>query len=75
MSEEINYIPEPHETFEQVPEKKKSKTVWIIVAIVAVILLCCCLVIVFGTVLGFLPVMDEMLNEFMFESVPYLTFL
>jgi len=71
MSDDINYVPEAPEAFEQAPEKKNNKTIWIIVAVVAVILLCCCLVAVLGTTLGFLP----FLEEFVFESLPYLAFV
>ncbi|MFU8827474.1 MAG: hypothetical protein ACNA70_08280 [Brevefilum sp.] len=52
MTEEISYIPEAPEAFEEAPKKDKKKTVWIIVAVVAVLLICCCIALVAG-VLGF----------------------
>lgn len=71
MSEEVSYIPEPPESFEQAPEKKKNKTLWIILAIVAVILLCCCLLAVLGLVLGYFSF--EGADQLFYQIVPYLT--
>jgi len=72
MSDDFNYVPEAPEAFEQAPEKKSNKTIWIIVAVVAVILLCCCLLVVLSMVFGFVP---AFLDEFVFESLPYLAFV
>lgn len=75
MSEDINYVPEGPQSFEQAPVKKNNKTLWIILAVVAVVLLCCCLVAVLGMVFGFLPFVDEIMYDLMFESLPYLAFI
>ena len=74
MSEDINYVPEAPESFEQVPEKKNNKTLWIVLAVVAVLLLCCCLVLVLGIVLGFLPFAEEIIYDLMYKGLPYLAF-
>jgi len=70
MSEEINYIPESPESFEQVPEKKNNKTLWIILAVVAVILLCCCLVIGLALVFGFVSFAE--IDQWVYQMMPYL---
>ncbi len=67
MSEELNYIPESPGSFEQAPEKKNKKTLWIILAIVAVILLCCCLVVVLSLVLGWFS-----FDGWVYQLTPYL---
>ncbi len=72
MSEEINYIPEPPEIIETVPEKKNKKTLWIILAVVAVVLLCCCLVSVIGVLAGLLPQIDTDQFEIFYKLTPYL---
>jgi len=71
MSDDINYVPEPPQSFEQEPAKKNNKTLWIIIAVIAVLLLCCCLVLVLGAVFGFVP----FLEEFVFETLPYLALI
>lgn len=70
MSEDFNYIPEGPQSFEQAPQKKSNKTLWIILAIVAVILLCCCLVVVLSLVLGF--VSFDALDDWVYQLMPYL---
>lgn len=72
MSDDINYVPEAPDAFEQAPQKKSNKTLWIILAVVAVILLCCCLVVVLSMVFGFVP---AFLDGFVLESLPYLAFV
>ena len=69
MTEEISYIPEPPETFADVPEKKSKKTLWIILVVVAVLLLCCCLTIFLALTLGWFSF--EELDPFM-NLLPYL---
>lgn len=71
MTEEISYIPEPPESFDAVPEKKKNKTLWIILVIVAVILLCCCLITLLALVLGF---SFEEYDQFL-KLLPYLRWI
>ena len=71
MTEEISYIPEPPQTFEGTPEKKKSMTLWIILAVAAVVLICCCLVVILPLVFG--------ISLFDFDSymnlIPYLSWM
>jgi flagellar basal body-associated protein FliL len=74
MTEEINYIPEPPESFEAFSEKKKNnKTLWIILAVVAVILICCCLAVVVALVAGLIPAMQ--MDQFFYDVLPYLQFV
>ena len=72
MTEEISYIPEPPETFQDVPQKKSKKTLWIILAIVAILLLCCCVIAALAIGLGWFSF--EGLDPFA-DLLPYLSFI
>ena len=72
MTEEISYIPEPPETFDAVPEKKRKTTLWIILAVVAVLLLCCCVGLALAIGLGWF-FFDGM--EPFVDLLPYLSFI
>lgn len=75
MSDDVNFVPEAPEAFEQEPEKKSKKTLWIILAVVAVVLLCCCLIVVslfvVPGIFGYSSIGD-MLGDLLFEVLPYL---
>lgn len=72
MTEDLSYIPEPPETFDAVPEKKKNKTLWIILAIVVVILICCCLVVLVAGLMGYFS-FDQL--DFYSYLLPYLSWI
>ena len=72
MTEEISYIPEPPHTFEDFPQKKSKKTLWIILVVVAVLLLCCCVSIFLALTLGWFSF--EGMDPFV-DLLPYLRFI
>jgi len=57
--------------FQEVPEKKNNKTLWIILAVLAVIVICCC--IIFALVLMFVIPADRY-QQFRYGLMPLFAF-